>query len=337
MRIAVFSTKAYDRQFLSSALTGTNTGSGSHELTFFEPRLTIETVGLAADFPIICAFVNDRLDSEVLERLASGGTRGVVLRCAGFNNVDLQAAKRLGVRILRVPAYSPHAVAEYTVGLILTLNRKIHRASARVREGNFALDGLLGFDLHGKTVGIVGTGQIGIVATQILAGFGCKLLGFDVRPASQCLELGMQYCSMDELLAQSDIVTLHCPLLPTTHHLIDAAAIEKMKPGAMLINTSRGAVIDTKAVLDGLKNGRIGSLGLDVYEEESEYFFEDLSDTAIADDVLARLLTFPNVIITGHQAFFTQEALSAIASTTIANIASIESGSPSPNEVRAAD
>ncbi|MFO1063895.1 MAG: 2-hydroxyacid dehydrogenase [Pirellulales bacterium] len=337
MRIAVFSTKAYDRQFLGSALTGTNTGSTDHELTFFEPRLTIETVGLASDFSIICAFVNDRLDSEVLERLAASGTRGVVLRCAGFNNVDLPAAKRLGLRILRVPAYSPHAVAEYTVGLILTLNRKIHRASARVREGNFALDGLLGFDLHGRTVGIVGTGQIGIVAAQILAGFGCKLLGFDVRPASRCLELGMHYCSIDELLSQSDIVTLHCPLLLATHHLIDAAAIEKMKPGAMLINTSRGAVIDTKAVLAGLKSGRIGSLGLDVYEEESDYFFEDLSDTAIADDVLARLLTFPNVIITGHQAFFTQEALSAIASTTIANIASIESGSPSPNEVRAAD
>eukprot|EP00913_Durusdinium_trenchii_P028403 g26631.t1 len=300
---------------------------------FFEPRLTGETVSLAEGFSAVCVFVNDILDAGVLERLAAGGTRVVALRCAGFNNVDLTAAERLGMKVVRVPAYSPCAVAEHTVGLMLTLNRKIHRAYARVREGNFALNGLLGFDLHGRTVGIVGTGQIGAIVARIMSGFGCRLLGFDLHPDSACEAMGLQYGTLDEVLSQSDIVTLHCPLTPDTRHLINAQTINQLKPNVMLINTSRGAVIDTRAVIDGLKSGQIGSLGIDVYEEEADYFFEDLSHHAIADDVLARLLTFPNVLVTGHQAFFTQEALDAIAETTLRNLQEIEQTGASANEV----
>ena len=315
MRVAVFSTKPYDRVFL----TRSNAEVG-HELTFFEPRLTVETCGLAAGYPAICAFVNDRLDPAVLEQLTAGGTKFVALRSAGFNNVDLPTAERLGIKVVRVPAYSPYAVAEHTIGLILTLNRKIHRAFNRVREGNFALDGLLGFDLHGKTVGVVGTGQIGAIVSQIMSGFGCRLLGYDLYPNAECVKLGMTYVSVEQLLNESDIVTLHCPLTPGTRYLINATTIAQMKTGAMLVNTSRGAVIDTKAVIKGLKSGRIGSVAIDVYEEEADYFFEDRSQQMIADDVLARLLTFPNVLVTAHQAFFTREAMQAIADTTLSNL-----------------
>jgi D-lactate dehydrogenase len=329
VKIAVFSSKPYDEQFLGEA----NRAFG-FELKFFEPRLTAETVSLARGFSAVCVFVNDRLDAGVLEQLAAGGTQMIALRCAGFNNVDLPAAQRLGLRVVRVPAYSPHSVAEHTVALILTLNRKIHRAHARVREGNFALSGLLGFDLYGRTVGIVGTGQIGAVVAQILKGFGCRLLGFDPHANPACLALGMRYVTLEELLEQSDIVSLHCPLTPGTHHLINAAAIDRMRPGSMLINTSRGAVVDTLAVIAGLKSGQIGYLGLDVYEEESEYFFEDRSQNFIADDVLARLLTFPNVLVTGHQAFFTREALQSIAGTTLGNLRQLHELGTCPNEVR---
>ncbi|MGN6136495.1 MAG: 2-hydroxyacid dehydrogenase [Aureliella sp.] len=328
MRVAVFSTKAYDRRFLEEA-----NAEFQHELIFLEPRLTLETCGLAAGFRAVCAFVNDVLDRPVLERLGNGGTRFVALRSAGFNNVDLPAAKELGIAVVRVPAYSPHAVAEYTVGLILTLNRKIHRAFNRVREGNFSLDGLLGFDLSGRTVGIVGTGQIGSVVARIMHGFGCQLLGFDSYHNPECEALGLKYVGMEDLLAGSDIVTLHCPLTPQTHYLINTAAIRQMREGAMLINTSRGAVIDTRAVVKGLKSGRIGALGLDVYEEEVDYFFEDHSAQLIADDVLARLLTFPNVIVSSHQAFFTQEALRAIAQTTLGNLQDLETLGHSRNQV----
>jgi D-lactate dehydrogenase len=328
MRIAVFSSKNYDRDFLQAQAQ-----RFGHELTFFEARLNGETSRLAAGFPAVCVFVNDRLDANVLEKLHTEGTHVVALRCAGFNNVDVAAATRLGMKVVRVPAYSPHAVAEHTVGLILTLNRKIHRAYARVRDGNFALEGLLGFDIYGRTVGIVGTGQIGQVVARIMSGFGCRLVGYDPFPNETCKGLGMQYMSVDALLAESDIVTLHCPLTPETNHLIDAAAIDKMKPGAMLINTSRGAVVDTRAVIAGLKARQIGYLGLDVYEEEADYFFEDLSQRVITDDVLARLLTFPNVVITGHQAFFTREALQAIAETTLGNVRDIERSGRSENEV----
>lgn len=331
MRIAVFSTKSYDRSFLEAA-----NGQFGHELVFLEPHLVRETVSLAQDCQAVCVFVNDRVDAAILEQLAASGTRVVALRCAGFNNVDLAAAGRLGIRVVRVPAYSPYSVAEHTVGLILTLNRKIHRAYARVREGNFALDGLLGFDLHGRTVGVIGTGQIGAVFATIMKGFGCRLLGYDVKPNPQCEALGMKYESLEELLGESDIISLHCPLTPQTHHLINDRTIARMKPGVMLINTSRGAVIDTRAAIAGLKSGRIGSLGLDVYEEEADYFFENLSERVIADDILARLLTFPNVLITGHQAFFTREALSAIAQTTLRNVSDIDRTGSSVNEVAAA-
>ncbi|MBS3961875.1 MAG: 2-hydroxyacid dehydrogenase [Sandarakinorhabdus sp.] len=315
MDVAVFNTRPHDRQFLDAA----NRRDG-HVLRWLESRLTIETAGLAAGFPAVCVFVNDVVDAAVLGALAQGGTRLVATRSAGFNHIDLQAAARLGIAVARVPAYSPHAVAEHAVAMMLTLNRKIHRAWNRVREGNFALDGLLGFDMVGKTVGIIGAGQIGAIVARIVAGFGCRILASDPVPDPACEALGATYLPVDALVSRSDIITLHCPLTPATHHLIDAGMIGRMKRGAMLINTSRGAVIDTSAVIAGLKSGQIGHLGLDVYEEEADLFFEDLSDTLIQDDVFARLLTFPNVLITGHQAFFTTEALTAIAETTIANI-----------------
>lgn len=328
MKIAVFSTKQYDRKFLEEA----NRGFG-HELHFFEPRLTEETVQLANGFPCVCAFVNDQLPPRILKVLYQNGTRVIALRCAGFNNVDLATAKELHLQVVRVPAYSPHSVAEHTVALMLSLNRKIHRAYSRVREGNFTLDGLLGFDFHGRTVGIVGTGKIGSIVAQIMNGFGCHLIGHDIHPNSACIAMGMQYVSMSELLQRSDVISLHCPLVPESHHLINADAISMMKPGSMLINTSRGAVIDTRAVLHGLKTGIIGSLGIDVYEEEADYFFEDLSEQFIADDVLARLLTFPNVLVTGHQAFFTHEAMTAIAETTLRNAQEIETTGQCINEI----
>ena len=314
MRIAVFSSKPYDIQHLSRA------NAGAHELVFLDTRLSRDSVALAQGCDGVCAFVNDDLGAQVLDALARLGVRLVALRSAGFNHVDLGAAAALGIAVGRVPAYSPHAVAEHTVALILTLNRKLHRAYNRVREGNFALDGLLGFDLHGKTVGIVGTGQIGALVARILSGFGCRLLGVDPAENPDCTALGLRYTDLPALLAESDIVTLQCPLTPATHHLIDAAAIARMKPGVMLVNTSRGAVVDAAALIGGLKDGTIGSVGLDVYEEEADLFFEDLSQTFIRDDVFARLLTFPNVLVTGHQGFFTREALTAIALTTMANI-----------------
>jgi len=321
MRVAVFSTHGYDRQFLDPAFAGSE-----HELVYFAPRLTSETVPLAAGFPAVCVFVQDQVDRGVLAELAAGGTRLVALRCAGFNNVDLAAASEFGVRVVRVPAYSPYAVGEFAVGLMLTLNRKIHRAVYRVREGNFALDGLLGTDFRGQTVGIIGAGQIGAVVAQIMHGFGCTLLAADAWQNPACLALGVKYVSHDELFAAADIVSLHCPLVPETHHLVDDRAIALMKPGVMLINTSRGAVIDTRAVIGGLKSGRIGALGIDVYEEEENVFFQDLSDRVLQDDMLARLLTFPNVIVTGHQAFFTRNALERIAATTRENIDAFSAG-----------
>ena len=319
MRVAVYSTKPYDRRFLDAA----NADAG-HELVYLEPRLMPQTVAPASGAQAICAFVNDELRADVLASLAGLGTRLVALRCAGFNNVDLAAARALGIAVARVPEYSPHAVAEHTVALILALNRKIHRAHARVREGNFDLEGLLGFDLFGRTVGVVGTGKIGAALARIMLGFGCTVLAHDPQPDPACIAAGVRYVPLADLLAAADIVSLHCPLTPATHRLIDAAALARMRPAVMLINTSRGAVIDTRAVIEGLKSGHIGSLGLDVYEEEAELFFRDLSDSVIQDDLFARLLTFPNVLITGHQAYFTQDAMAAIAATTMENITSFE-------------
>ena len=326
MRTAVYSTRAYDRDFLAEA----NRSAGSrHELSFIETHLDAQTARMAEGHDAICIFVNDVLDRPVLAALADAGVRVAALRCAGFNNVDVAAARDLGIALARVPAYSPDAIAEHTLALILSLNRKIHRAYARVREGNFALEGLLGFDLKGKTVGIVGTGQIGLRVAAILHGFGCEVIASDPCPSDALAEAGGRYVGMDELLARSDIVSLHCPLTPGTRHLIDEAAIAAMKPGAMLINTSRGAVVHAQALIGGLKSGRIGHVGLDVYEEEGDLFFEDLSGKVLQDDVFARLLTFPNVLITGHQGFFTREAMEAIADTTIANLSRFEeTGTP---------
>jgi D-lactate dehydrogenase len=282
--------------------------------------LTPASAGLAEGSQAICVFVNDDVGAEVLDKLAALKIRLVALRCTGFNNVDLAAARRAGIKIARVPDYSPHAVAEHTIALMLGLNRKLHRAFNRVREGNFSLDGLLGFDLKGKTVGIVGTGNIGEKVARILHGFGCDLLATDPLPSATCKAIGVRYVSWPELCSASRIISLHCPLTPQTHHLVDEQAIDSMQPGVMLVNTSRGAVVDTRAIIKGLKSGAIGSLALDVYEEEAHLFFEDLSSRIINDDVFARLLTFPNVLITGHQAFFTHEALTAIAATTLANL-----------------
>ena len=328
MKVAVFSSKSYDQQFLQAANSNYN-----HELVFFEPRLTAATTILATGFQAVCLFVNDQGDASILKALAEQGTRLIALRCAGFNQIDLQAAADLGITVVRVPAYSPYAVAEHTVGLIMTLNRKLHRAHQRVREDNFSLEGLLGFDLHGKTAGIVGTGKIGAIVAKILHGFGCELLAYDLYPNVYCQELGVKYVQLPELYANADIITLHCPLSSENYHLIDARALEMMKPGAMLINTSRGPLVDAIAAIAALKSGKLGYLGLDVYEGESSLFFEDLSTAVVQDDVFQRLLTFPNVVITGHQAFFTDTALKNIADTTLANIRDVAAGNICPNQV----
>lgn len=332
MRIAVFDTHRHDRAFLDDA----NLELG-HSLTYFEPRLNTQTAALAAGFEVVCSFVNDRVDRETLVRLREGGVRLIALRSAGFNHVDLEAAAELGVTVVRVPEYSPFAVAEHAVALVLALNRKIHRAHARVREGNFSLDGLLGFDLHGKTVGLLGTGRIGRAAATIFHGFGCRVVAYDREPSPAMRELGIAYAPLEEIYERSDIISLHVPLTPSTRHMIDAAALARMKRGVMLVNTGRGALIDSRALIAALKTGHVGSAGLDVYEEEEGVFFEDLSDQVLQDDVLARLLTFPNVIVTAHQGFFTREALAAIAGTTLASVTAFERGEGLAYQVRAED
>ncbi|MBS3735215.1 MAG: cyclic nucleotide-binding domain-containing protein [Phycisphaerae bacterium] len=315
LKVAVFDTKPYTK----AAFERHN--PHHYALTFYEPRLTSETVALAAGFKVVCVFVNDQLDATVVEELAALGVELIALRCAGYNNVDLAAAERCGVEVVRVPAYSPHAVAEHAVALMMALNRKSHRASNRVREGNFSLDGLVGFDLHGKTVGIVGAGKIARCTMRILRGFGCEVLVHNrTRYEDLERELGVRFTDLDTLLRTSRVLSLHVPLTPETHHMIDADAIARMPDGVMIINTSRGALIDTTALIDELKSGKVGSAGLDVYEEERGYFFEDHSDRVVADDVLARLTTFNNVMLTSHQGFLTREALDNIAATTIANI-----------------
>jgi len=332
MKVAFFNTKSYDRHSFDGA-NAKYAKESAHEIIFFESHLSPETITLAAGFPAVCIFINDYLDADLLSKLAAGGTKLVALRSAGFNHVDLVAATKLGITIVRVPAYSPYAVAEHAVALILSLNRKVHRAYNRVREGNFSIEGLLGFDLHGAKVGVIGTGKIGAIFAQIMKGFGCQLLGYDAYQNPLCLDLGMQYVSMAEILERSNILSLHCPLTPETHHLINGAAIAQMRGGMMLINTSRGGLIDTQAAIAGLKSGVIGYLGIDVYEQESDLFFEDLSNEVIQDDVFQRLLTFPNVIVTGHQAFFTEQALANIAETTLANITEFEQTGTCKNAV----
>jgi D-lactate dehydrogenase len=330
MKLAVFDTRAYDREAFAAA----NLAYG-HDVTYLEPRLTRETASLAAGVPAVCSFVNDRVDAQALAILRDGGTRLIALRSAGYNHVDLDEAGRLGLVVVRVPEYSPHAVAEHTVGLILTLNRKIHRAYNRVRDANFSLEGLVGFDLFGKVCGIVGTGRIGATVARILHGFGCHLLACDLSPnEALAAELGVRYADMSEMYREADIISLHVPLTPTSHHLINAGAFAQMKPGVLLINTGRGALIDSRALIDALKRGQVGAAGLDVYEEEEGIFFRNLSDQVLQDDVLARLLTFPNVLITSHQAFLTRDALANIADTTLANVRAFERGEPLSNEVR---
>ncbi|MFN3926585.1 MAG: 2-hydroxyacid dehydrogenase [Pseudanabaenaceae cyanobacterium] len=331
MRVAVFNTKSYDRDFLTRA-----NQQYQHDLVFFEAGLNFNTVRLAEGFPAVCVFINDLLDRPTLTALKAGGTELIATRSAGFNHIDLDSAKELGLCVVRVPAYSPYAVAEHTIGLMLTLNRKIHRAFNRVRESNFSLEGLLGFDLHGCTVGVVGTGKIGAIVCRILHGFGCKLVAHDLYQNPDCLNLGVQYVELPELFSRSDIITLHCPLTPQSYHLINESAIEQMKTGVMLINTSRGGLVDTNAVIQGLKSGKIGYLGLDVYEQEADLFFKDLSNVVIQDDVFQRLLTFPNVLITGHQAFFTRNALENIADTTLANIRDYEQTRACANQITVA-
>ncbi len=326
--IRMFSSKSYD-----VAAFGAANETHGYDLSFIEDRLGPATAELAGGAPAVCAFVNDDLSAGVLERLAEAGTRCVALRCAGFNNVDLEAAERLGIDVVRVPAYSPNAVAEHTLALILALNRNIHRAYSRVRDGNFSLDGLVGFDLAGKTVAVVGTGQIGRIVARLMWHLRCRVLAVDPSPVDHLLSLGVEYTDLHAALAESDIVTLNCPLTDETHHLVNADTIASMRRGVMVVNTGRGALIDTAAAIDGLKSKQIGSLALDVYEEEGDLFFEDRSGEVIDDDVFARLLTFPNVLITAHQAFLTHEALQAIATTTLDNVAAVLAGETCENNL----
>jgi len=328
MKVAFFSTKSYDRESF-------NRHQKHHqEIHFFEAPLNEDTVNLTKGFEVVCVFVNDKLHKSVVETLRINGVKLIALRCAGFNNVDLKATHANGVKVVRVPGYSPQAVAEHAVALILTLNRKTHKAYNRVRESNFSLDRMTGFDLFGKTVGVIGTGRIGAAFCQIMLGFGCKILAFDIVENDTLKQQGVRYQQLDTLLKESDILSLHCPLLPDTHHLLNQAAFDKMKSGAMLINTSRGGLIDTRAAIYALKKRTLGYLGIDVYEQEEQLFFQDLSEQIINDDQIMRLMTFPNVLITAHQGFLTHEALEGIATTTLQNIIDFEEKRELKNEVR---
>jgi D-lactate dehydrogenase len=322
VNIAFFSTKPYDRRFFDAS------GGHGHTLNYLEPRLTLATAPLARGSAAVCAFVNDQLNAETLRSLRDAGARLIALRSAGYNHVDLEVARQLGFTVVHVPHYSPHAVAEHTVALMLALNRHIHRAHNRVREGNFSIEGLLGFDLHGRTAGIIGAGKIGACVARILHGFGCRILLTDPNPRAEARDTAFTLAPLESLLAEADIITLHCPLTPATHHVINASSIARMKRGVMLVNTSRGALLDTRAAIDGLLAGQIGYLGIDVYEDEADLFYEDRSNRMIADNVFSRLLTLPNVLVTGHQAFFTAEALTTIAETTLKAISDFAAGRP---------
>ncbi|MPW22728.1 2-hydroxyacid dehydrogenase [Paraburkholderia sp. CNPSo 3157] len=330
MEIAIFSSTPYERRYLDEA-----NANAHHRLNFFEVPLTAESASLATGCPAVCIFVNDRADAQVLEALQQGGTRLVALRCTGFNNVDLEAAARLGMKVVRVVDYSPNSVAEHAVALLLAINRKIHRAYNRTRDSNFSLDGLIGFDLTGKTVAVVGTGKIGRVFGKIMLGFGCEVIGYDPMPSREFEGLGARYAAPGEIGERADVISLHCPLTPATHHIINAETLSRAKPGALLINTSRGALIDTEAVIEALKSGQLGGLAIDVYEQEANLFFRDLSSVVIADDLIQRLVSFPNVIVTGHQAFLTREALTTICETTLQSATAFEQGQALENEIKA--
>lgn len=325
-KIAFFSTQPYDRQFFENT-------AGRHEFEFFETRLRSRTANLASGFDGVCVFVNDKVDEDVLKLLQQLGVRLVALRCAGFNNIDLRAANKYGIRVMRVPAYLPEAVAEHAMALIMTLARKTHKAYNRVREGNFSLTRLNGFTIHGKTIGVIGTGKIGQAFINIVKGFGARVLAYDKYPDDSLKEKGVDYLDFDQVLANSDILSLHCPLTPETHHMINRDTLAKMKPGAMLVNTSRGKLVDTSSVIESLKNEHLGFLAIDVYEEEEKLFFRDLSDLIIRDDQIAQLITFPNVLITAHQGFFTRESMEEITRITLENFDDFETGRSSENEV----
>ncbi|WP_312837190.1 2-hydroxyacid dehydrogenase [Pantoea sp.] len=330
MKIAVYSTKHYDQKYLKQV----NEAYG-FELLFFDFLLTEATAKTAQGCEAVCIFVNDDGSAAVLKELAAHGVKYVALRCAGFNNVDLKAAAALGIEVVRVPAYSPEAVAEHAVGLMLTLNRRIHRAYQRTRDANFSLEGLTGFNMHNRTAGVIGTGKIGVATMRILKGFGMRLLAYDPYPNPQALSIGAEYVDINTLYNQADVITLHCPLTPDNHHLLNAGAFNQMKDGVMIINTSRGGLIDSQAAIEALKQQKIGSLGMDVYENERDLFFEDKSNDVIQDDVFRRLSACHNVLFTGHQAFLTAEALTAISETTLSNINQLAKSEPCPNQVTA--
>ena len=321
MKTAVFSARRYDQTLLARA-----NARGAHELMFLQDRLDANTAQLAAGCEAVAAFVNDDLGAPVLERLSALGVRFVTTRSTGFNHIDIQAARRLGLTVARVADYSPYSVAEFAVGLLQAVNRKIARASMRTREGNFELDGLMGFDLHGKTVGVIGTGKIGTLFARIMAGFGCEIVGSDVHRNPDFEAVGGRYVSHAELFAASDVISLHCPLTDDTRYIVNAQTLASAKPGCILVNTSRGGLVDTEAAIAALKSGRLRRLAIDVYEQEASLFFQDLSSTIITDDVIQRLVSFPNVIVTGHQAFFTEEAIGQIMQTTIDNLDDFAAG-----------
>ncbi|ARJ43600.1 2-hydroxyacid dehydrogenase [Pantoea alhagi] len=328
MKLAVYSTKQYDKKYLDNV----NQRFG-FDIEYFDFLLTERTAINAVNCEAVCIFVNDDASRPVLEILSAQGVKIIALRCAGFNNVDLAAAAELGLKVVRVPAYSPEAVAEHAVGMMMTLNRRIHRAYQRTRDANFSLEGLIGFNMHGRTAGVVGTGKIGIATLRILKGFGMRLLAFDPYPNPQALDLGAEYVDIKSLFKESDVITLHCPLTADNHHLLDAAAFSQMKDGVMIINTSRGGLVDSQAAIEALKQQKIGSLGMDVYENERDLFFEDKSNDVIQDDVFRRLSACHNVLFTGHQAFLTAEALTAISETTLSNLQQLAKGEACPNEV----
>ncbi|GAL58016.1 2-hydroxyacid dehydrogenase [Pseudescherichia vulneris] len=328
MKLAVYSTKQYDKKYLQQV-----NESYQYDLEFFDFLLTEKTAKTAHDCDGVCIFVNDDGSRPVLEELKKHGVKFIALRCAGFNNVDLDAAKELGLRVVRVPAYSPEAVAEHAVGMMMTLNRRIHRAYQRTRDANFSLEGLTGFTMYGKTAGVIGTGKIGIAALRILKGFGMRLLASDPYPSAAALELGVEYVDLPTLFANADVITLHCPLTPENYHLLNHDSFAQMKDGVMIINTSRGGLVDSQAAIEALKTQKIGALGMDVYENERDLFFEDKSNDVIQDDVFRRLSACHNVLFTGHQAFLTAEALISISQTTLENLRQLESGDPCPNEL----
>ncbi|MEP3371510.1 MAG: 2-hydroxyacid dehydrogenase [Maribacter dokdonensis] len=329
MNTAIFSTKSYDQEYFEKY-----NAEYDYNFSFYETALNPDTAKLSADCNVVCVFVNDVVNEETIKILSANGIKLIALRCAGYNNVDLEAADKEGIKVVRVPAYSPEAVAEHALALILTLNRKTHKAYNRVREGNFSLKNLIGFNLSNKTIGIIGTGKIGATFSKLLKGFGSKLIAYDIAENEELVAAGVEFLPLEEVFQQSDIISLHCPLNKHTKHIINKASIAKMKDGVMIVNTSRGALIKTEDAIAGLKDRKIGYLGIDVYEQEENLFFEDHSEHIIQDDMILRLLSFPNVLITSHQAYFTKEAMDQITTITLNNIKSFETGSELENEVK---